>query len=290
MNTKELKADFLLLLAAIIWGGGFVAGKMALTSMQPFAVLAWRFCTSAFLCGCLFHRRIFKTPKKTLLHGLAIGCIQMAALSLQLSGLQYTTSAKQSFLCTAYVAMTPFISWLLLGKRPRLKSILAGLISLAGIGLICLGNTFTISGGDLLSLAFAVLFGIQVVLVGQFADKDTDSIQLSFFQFCSAGGTALVISLFRKEALFSFCQESILGVGYLAVFNTLAAFLLQNIAQKNTSDTTAALIISLESVFGFLFSVLYYQEPLTIRLLAGGALCFAAILINSIPSRKRQAE
>ena len=271
-----------LFLVAMIWGGGFVAGKMALSGFSPFMILTWRFLISALLCGGIFFRKIRKTPRRTIFSGCAIGCIQLLALALQLIGLNHTTPAKQSFLCTAYVAMVPFLSWAILRKKPQLRSVFAGFLALCGIGLICLNGALSVSGGDLLSLGFSLVFGVQIVLVGKFVRKDTDAIQLSFFQFLTAGLLALVICLLRRESFFTQNGEALLGMAYLAVLNTLLAFLLQNAAQKYVNGSLTALILSLESVFGFLFSVLYYHEPLTRQLIVGSILCFGAILLNSL--------
>ena len=285
-NSRSLRGGCMLLLAAVIWGGGFVAGKMALTTLTPFAVLAWRFGSAGVLCFLLFARRILRTPRRTALCGCAIGCIQVCALGLQLTGLQYTTSAKQSFLCTAYVALTPFVSALLLRTRVDRRAVAAGLLSLGGIGLICLSGSLTLQFGDALSLGFAALFAVQVVLTGRFVAKDTDSIQFSFFHFLTAAVLSLALCLVRGDVLMCFGRESLIGVAYLALLNTLAAFLLQNAAQKWVKDTTASLLISLESVFGFLCSVLYYHDVLSARLLIGGALCFCAVLLNSVRREK----
>lgn len=286
-DKKSAPACLALLMVSIIWGGGFVAGKMALTGLTPFAILAWRFGLAAILCGILFRGKILRTPGDTIRKGCIIGAVQMTALSIQLIGLQYTTSAKQSFLCTAYVAMVPFISWFILHKKPGTKAFLAGFFSLAGIGLISLNGPLSIGLGDSLSLGFALLFGIQIVLVGKYVGAETDSFQLSFFQFVSAGVLALLISLIRGDSLHCTGTEALAGVAYLVILNTVVAFLVQNMAQKYTSDTVASLILSLESVFGFLFSVLYYHDQPGIRLLTGSMLCFGAILLNSwTPARK----
>lgn len=283
--SKAAKANIILLIVAIIWGGGFVAGKMALTGADPFVILAWRFSVSAVICAIVFWKRIAAVPKKVIVYGVCIGALQVLALSVQLIGLEYTTSAKQSFLCTAYVAMTPFVSWLIIKKKPGINAVLGGILALVGIGLISLDGDLSLNIGDVLSIAFAVLFAVQVVLVGKFVAKDTDSIQFTFFQFLTAGALSLVICLLRGENLLIQGGEAWIGIVYLAILNTCLAFILQNWAQKHTSDVVAALIISLESVFGFLFSVLYYQEPLTWRLLVGGGLCFAAILLNTVKKK-----
>ena len=281
MKKKERAANFLLLLVAIIWGGGFVAGKMALTGLGTAAVLLYRFSMATLLCGMCFFGRISRTPRDTAIKGCMIGALQMAAQAVQLVGLQYTTAAKQSFLCTAYVVLVPFLSWMVLRKRPQPKAFLAGFIALAGIGLICLRGSLNIGFGDGMSLGFAALFGLQIVLVGIFVGKDADSIQLSFFQFLTASVIAGAACLVRGESLLPMGGESLAGILYLGILNTFVAMAGQNVGQKYTSDTTASLIISLESLFGFAFSVLYYHEQLEWRMLAGGALCFAAILINT---------
>lgn len=285
MNKKERAANLLLLIVAIIWGGGFVAGKMALTGLSPTGVLLYRFSMAALLCGICFFRRVCRTPKETAIKGCMIGALQMAAQAVQLVGLQYTTAAKQSFLCTAYVALVPFLSWMVLRERPQPKAFLAGFIALAGIGFISLRGSFEIGFGDGMSLGFAVLFGLQIVLVGRFVGKDADSIQLSFFQFLTASVIAGAACLVRGESLIPVGWESLSGLLYLGILNTFVAMVGQNVGQKYTRDTTASLIISLESLFGFTFSVLYYHDQLEWRMLTGGALCFAAILINTVQDK-----
>lgn len=281
MKKKERAANLLLLIVAIIWGGGFVAGKMALTGLSPAAILLYRFSMAALLCGICFFDRIRRTPRDTMVKGCMIGALQMAAQVVQLVGLQYTTAAKQSFLCTAYVALVPFISWVVLRRRPQPKAFIAGFIALAGIGFISLRGSFEIGFGDGMSLGFAALFGLQIVLVGRFVGKDADSIQLSFFQFLTASVIAGAACIVSGDSLIPVGGESLAGILYLGILNTFVAMAGQNVGQKYTRDTTASLIISLESLFGFTFSVLYYHEQLEWRMLAGGALCFVAILINT---------
>ena len=56
--------------------------------------------------------------------------------------------------------------------------------------------------------------------------------------------------------------------------------MLQNIGQKYTNPSAAAIILSLESVFGVLFSVLFSYETLTPKLIFGFVLIFAAVLLS----------
>lgn len=279
-------ANLILLAVAIIWGGGFIAGKMALTTLNPAAVLMYRFTIGSLLCGIVFWKRIKESSVSVIKKGVIIGLIQMAGLILQLSGLQYTSTANQSFLCTAYVALVPFLSWIVLRKRPESKAFLAGILAFIGIGLISLKGGLSIGIGDSLSIVSSVAFGMQIVVIGLLVDGDTDVFQISFFQLLTAALVSFGTCLVQGNLINSFGTESIVGVLYLGVLNTFVAFLGQNYGQKYTTDTMAALIMSLESVFGFLLSVLYYNEVITLKFLMGSLLCFVAILINTVTIKK----
>ena len=53
-RRRVLYADLSLLAVAVIWGGGFVAGKASLSGFSPMAVVALRFCGAALLSALLF--------------------------------------------------------------------------------------------------------------------------------------------------------------------------------------------------------------------------------------------
>ena len=67
---------------------------------------------------------------------------------------------------------------------------------------------------------------------------------------------------------------------YLALACTALSLLLQNVGQKYTNPSSASLILSLESVFGVLFGVIFFHEILNLRLITGFVLIFAAIVIS----------
>ena len=63
MKNKQTAANLILLLVAAIWGGGFIAGKMALTGLSPAAIIAYRYGMGALMCGIIFWKRVAKTSK-----------------------------------------------------------------------------------------------------------------------------------------------------------------------------------------------------------------------------------
>ena len=74
---------------------------------------------------------------------------------------------------------------------------------------------------------------------------------------------------------------------YLGLASSMLCFLLQTVGQKYLSASTSSILLSFESVFGLLFSVWLLHEELTVRMLIGCALMFAAaILAEWTPKRK----
>lgn len=279
-HSSEKKARFMLWTTALIWGGGFVAGKMALTGLSPWGVLFWRFGLAALLFLLPFHKAIMGQGRRGLAFGILSGVLLALSLAVQLLGLSYTTSARQSFLFTTYVAWTPFVSWLVLKKRPGTRAFAAAFLAVMGIGLIAAGGEGEIRLGDGITLASSVLFTLQIVFVGKHMKKEMDIFAFSFFQFAAASLFSLALLLLMGEPLIPEGRECTEGVLFLGILNTAAAFTLQNEAQKYLPDVTVSLISSMESVFGFLFSCLYYGNPVTLRFLLGGVLCFMAIWVK----------
>lgn len=184
LQVSSKKADAILLSVAIIWGWGFIAGKIALETASPQWILFFRFSIAAICILAFFFKQIKNADKACVRWGILIGLLQFAALFTF-----YQTLASAVF---------------------------------AGIAAFCTGI---------------------------------------------------------PNELFSI--HSWTGIVYLGVINTAVALGLQNFAQKYTSESHAALLLSLESVFGLLFSILYYGDILTLRMAIGCALIFAALLVSN---------
>jgi len=140
-------------------------------------------------------------------------------------------------------------------------------------------DDFSIGIGDALTLLGGVFYAVHMVVVAK-ASRGRDAILLTILQF----GTAAVCS-WISAALFETTSvqagaEAIWAVIFLGVAATGGGMLLQTIGQKYTHPATASIILSLESVFGVLFSVLFYGEKMTGKLAAGFILVFVAVIIS----------
>ena len=81
--------------------------------------------------------------------------------------------------------------------------------------------------------------------------------------------------------------DFLLNLAYLVVFASGICYVLQNVGLAHVPEAQGSLILSLESVFGVVASVLICGELVTGRMVLGFALIFAAILISELaPARK----
>ena len=76
------------------------------------------------------------------------------------------------------------------------------------------------------------------------------------------------------------------GVVYLGLIATALCLYMQGFGLKYAEPAIGGMLLSLESVFGVIFSVLIYHERVTARMLLGCAVIFAAILLSQWEGKK----
>ena len=109
MTKREILADSLLLLTALIWGCAFAVVKNALDSFPPGAIIAMRYLIAAAITGILFRRHLKELTRGDVARGALVGLLLFGAYIVQTTGLQYTTAGKNAFLTTVYVLLTSVI-------------------------------------------------------------------------------------------------------------------------------------------------------------------------------------
>jgi drug/metabolite transporter (DMT)-like permease len=281
MFMKKRLAIGGLILVTIIWGGGFVASDMALESMRPFQIMAVRFLLGTILMGLISIRSLKGITKSEVKAGGLMGLALFAGFAFQIVGLQYTTPSKNAFLTALNVVIVPFISFLILKKKIGARGIAGALMSIAGVALLSLERNFSLGLGDGLTLICAVGFAFQIFLTSEFVKKYRATV-LNFIQMITAFFLSFISLMAFGETQFHVTGKGILSVLYLGVISTTICYLLQTASQKYVDETKAAIILSLESVFGTLFSILILGEIVTPRMLAGSIIILGAVVISNL--------
>lgn len=283
-KKRVLYADLALFMVAIIWGSGFVVTKNVLVHITPFYMLGFRFIIAAVAITIFSLKRFKRATKLDIKAGIVVGFFMFLGFATQTIGIMYTPAGVQAFITASNVVMVPFMFWLISKKKPNNYEMFGAILCFVGIGILSLDSSLKIGYGEFLTLLCAVAFAMQIVAVGYFA-KDVDPYVLSTVQFYFTGIMCFILAFIFEPRMTNITGDMIIPIVYLAVFGTLIAFLVQNIAQIYTSSTHTAIILSLEAVFGSIFSILLLSEPLTIKFIIG---C-SAILISVLASETKFA-
>lgn len=279
MDKKGLWGRLALLTAALIWGSSFIVMKSAVDFVPTFLLLAIRFSVGTGLLAVIFCRRLTRITRKTLWRGAIVGALLFTAYTVQTWGLKGTTPGKNAFLTAVYCVLTPFVNWVLIRRRPGKWNWIAAVGCLAGIGLVSLDGDLTMGQGDALTLLGGVFYALHLVAVSRFGEEE-DPVLLTLVQFAAAAACCWIGTWATETIPTGWTPAAWAELMYLAVFATTAALLLQNVGQSMTPAAPAAILLSLESVFGVLFSVLFYGETVTLRLALGFGLIFLAVVAS----------
>jgi len=283
MTEQTLKklSRFLILLATIIWGSSFVVLKNTLDTLPVFGILAFRFLFASALLALLFrkHLRSVLADRGYLFAGLVMGLLLICAYTTQTFGLAKTTPGKNAFLTASYCVIVPFLNWFVAKTKPDKYNLIAAFLCVGGIGLVSLSSDLSINPGDALTLLGGFLYAAHLIAVSRFS-KGRDIFLLTILQFAVSGTAALICSLLWEAPPAAISPQAIASLIYLTTFATAGALLFQCIGQKYTEPAAASVLLSLEAPFGVLFSMLFYSERPTARMLLGFALIFMAVLCS----------
>ena len=279
MNLKASAGRLALLAAALIWGSSFVIMKNTVDDVPVFLLLAIRFSIAFVVLGAVFFRRLHGLDRRFILGGMLCGAMLITAYSLQTFGLVGTTPGKNAFLTAVYCVLVPFLAWIFFRKRPTMWNWLAAVLCVAGIGLVSLNGGLTIAPGDALSLLSGVCYALHIIALSRLGEKG-DVFALSIIQFGTTALLAWLLHLLTGPADIHLPLRIWPQLGYLSVLCTCVAITLQALGQKLTPPSQSAILLSLESVFGVLFSLLLGAEALSFQLFSGFALIFLSVIVS----------
>ncbi len=282
MDENRIKrlAKPMIVVATLIWGSTFFILKDTLDDVDLMFLLAFRFTLAAGVLALVFWRHWRDVDRSYWWRGGAMGVLLFAAYTVQNFGLMDTTPGKNAFFTAVYCVIVPFLYWVVDRLRPSRWNVLAALLCVAGIGLVSWDGGFVLTGGDLLTLLGGLLYACHIAAVSKFS-QGRDIFLLTVIQFgaaalCCWAGT-LCSGGFPVDGL---PLRAWLVLLYLATAATCVALLFQNIGQKYTDPSSAALLLSLEAPFGVAFSVLFGAERPTVLMYAGFALIFLAVVCS----------
>lgn len=302
MIKQKLKGNLLLLLAAFVWGISFIAQSKGVELVSPVAFIGVRTMLGAIVLIPVIMAIDGSKKKKglpiqgwtkdLLISGTLCGILLFIATILQTAGMIYTSPGKSGFITALYMVIVPFFA-LFSGKKPGISVWISVLIAVAGLYLMCIDSSLAVNKGDVLTLICSFVFAFHIITIDKFSPK-VDGVKLSFLQFFVCGALGLIyIFIFEKPELKPILNCWV-SIGYAGIFSCGVGYTLQIVGQKYTDPTSASILMSLESVFATLSTVILVAVgwnltggQLEVKEIVGCVLMFVAILLVQLPEKKK---
>jgi drug/metabolite transporter (DMT)-like permease len=291
-SRVTLLATLALLAMTASWGSTFFLIHDLLDRVPVLDFLAVRFAIASVAILLVSPRAVRRLSRDRLRQAVLLGALYGVAQILQTTGLAHTAASVSGFITGMYVVFTPLLAAVLLRSRIGALTWGAVLIAIIGLGVLTLGDVSSGLGlgyGEALTLVSAGMYALHIVGLGAWSST-RDALGMSIVQciviavICTGAAAPGGIVLPERTGDW-------LSVVYMALFAGAAALLGQTWAQAHLPPTRTAIIMSMEPVFAALFAVLLGGESATSRMLLGGSLVLAAMLIvELVPRRWIEAE
>ena len=294
-KTNTARQVLLPTLAALVWGMAFVVQDICADAIDPFTFNASRFsvAAAALLAVCLLLRKRKRTEQPStqserkqyrrhlLLGGVCCGTALAAASAFQQAGFSAGTEAgKAGFVTALYVVLVP-VAGLLFGRRASAQTWLAVALSVLALYLLCVRNGLTLAPGDLLVLACALCFTVQILLIDHFSLL-VEGVELSCVQFFTAALLSALLMAFFGTTPLTVLPRYTWPILYMGVISGALGYTLLILAQKGANPTVVCILLSLESVFSVLGGWIFLGQRMSARETLGCAIMFAAVLLAQV--------
>ncbi|MBR1761030.1 MAG: DMT family transporter [Schwartzia sp.] len=269
-----------LLVAAFIWGTTFVAQSVGMENIGPFTYGSARFFLGVLALGILWllagGQKTMPRTAESFRVGAAAGVLMFAASALQQYGMLYTTVGKASFLTCLYLIFVP-LAGVFLRQSIRAEHWAGAVLALAGLYFLCVTDGLSLGFGDALELCGAFFWTAHILFIDRFAAR-AETIAMSLAQVAVVFLLNTATAAMCETAELSAVTAAWFPIFYAGVLSTGVAFTLQIVGQREADPAPAAVIMSLESVFGTLAGWIVLGEALSPREMLGCVLMGAGML------------
>jgi drug/metabolite transporter (DMT)-like permease len=283
-----LLATAALLAVTACWGSTFFLIHDLLARVPTLDFLAVRFTIASVTLVLLAPKALGRLTRESRRHAVVLGGLYGVAQILQTAGLAKTPASVSGFITGMYVVATPVFAALILRNRIGGLTWLAVLLAMSGLGVLTLSG-FSVGYGEALIFVAAMIYALHIVGLGAWSDPQ-QALGMAIVQLIVIAVLCLVCTAPGGLVLPDRVSDWV-SVLYMAVFAGAGAMIGQTWAQAHLPPTRAAIIMSMEPVFAALFAVLLGGESATGRMIVGGILVLAAMLLAELaPRRKVEVE
>ncbi|MBR6738138.1 MAG: DMT family transporter [Oscillospiraceae bacterium] len=288
VEAKQIKistGSFLILLQSFFFGFGDPISKVAYEEMSVYSILAVRFSLAFVLMLLMGRRALVEDIRRSEVRVWIVPslCLGSAYIAGNLA-LDFAPATSVAFLRSLSTLFTPVLAFAVFRTRfrrihlPFLIAIVVGLYLLCGAGGM---NSF--GAGEMIALGCALLSAAALVFSGE-AIKKMKAMTISTIQL-GVAATLSVLCAFIFDGGVSMAGASMQSWGvvlYLAVFCSIAGYLLQNKAFETISPRAVALLQCSCPVCTAVFSFFILGEQLSAAGLVGVVIILVCVTAETI--------
>ncbi|MEB2856961.1 DMT family transporter [Pseudomonas atacamensis] len=287
--SRFSKAECVLVLITMIWGGTFLIVQHAMTVSGPMFFVGLRFAAAAAIVAMFSWRHLRELTLFEVKAGSFIGVAIMLGYGLQTVGLQSIPSSQSAFITALYVPFVPLLQWLVLGRRPGLMPSIGIMLAFTGLMLLSgpSGAALNFSPGEIATLISAVAIAGEIILISTFAGQ-VDVRRVTVVQLAMTAVLSFLLVVPTGEVIPDFSWlllATALGLGAASAAIQVA----MNWAQKSVSPTRATLIYAGEPVWAGIVGRIA-GERLPAIALVGAGLIVAAVIVSELKTKGRSAD
>jgi drug/metabolite transporter (DMT)-like permease len=296
-RTRRYGWEIGLVAVAAVWGATFplvkcsiercahIKGGLGLAHVghpiPPLEYLAIRFAIATVLVTIFAIPALRGLTRRQLWYGVAIGLALTGGYMFQTFGLQRTSAAHAGFITGLYVILTPLFGAIFLRKKAPVSTAAGALIAVVGLALLTVPAELGVRTGDALVLGCAVMFAVQILLVGAFA-RAAPVLALTVVQLAVVAVISEAASLVAEHPVAPTDSGVWISIAITAVLASAVGLFLVTGAQRFIPPARAAVIYTMESPFAALFGFAMLGERLGVRGWSGAALIFGGMLVAEL--------
>jgi len=282
-RRTSLLATAALLGTTAAWGSTFFMIKDLLDRVPTLDFLAVRFLIAGAVMALVANRALRSLSRESRRHAVVLGLLYGVAQILQTAGLAHTAASVSGFITGMYVVATPLFAAVILRTRVTVTTWGAVLLATAGLGVLTLDG-FSVGYGEAITLVASLIYALHIVGLGAWSNP-AEALGMSVVQLLVIAAVCLLATA-PDGVVLPETGRDWAAIVYMALVAGALGLLAQTWAQAHLAPTRTAIIMSTEPVFAAFFAVLLGGEGVTSRMVLGGLMVLAAMLVVELAPRR----
>lgn len=296
---NNIKTYFLLFLTTMIWGGAFVAGKIATVSLHPISVAFFRFFGASLILFPLWRWKERHAPVPTKKEWGLLALLGLTGVFLYnvcfFIATKYAPIVKSSLVIAVNAPLITLFAALFLKEKITAKNI-------GGLVMALFGAVYIITNGHPSVLLELGVAPIDLVLIGACLSWSTYSVvgkvvmkkysPLAATTYATGFGTLFLAPFALYYTTFASVKASgwevWVSVLYVAVIVSVVSFVWWYNGIQKVGASTSSIFINVMPISAAVMGTIFFNEQLTHVHIVGALFVFGGILFNMYNKQQKK--